>query len=81
MFLYVCDDSLAPSASMPVPLMQLSVVKVKYAYTFSIFEPFHLVVADSSPFTKVPSRKILLYFDAFCFLCTVRRHENPLTFV
>ncbi len=47
-------------------------VKVKYAYTFSIFEPFHLVDDDdddddSSPFTKVPSQKILLYFDALCF--------------
>jgi hypothetical protein len=49
---------------------------VKYAYTFSIFEPFHLVDDDDdddpSPFTKVPSRKILLYFDALCFLCTVK---------
>jgi len=43
MFLYVCDDSLAPSASMPFPLMQVSgiLLKVKYAYTLSIFEsPF-----------------------------------------
>jgi hypothetical protein len=46
---------------------------VKYAYTFSIFELFHLVDDDddddddSSPFTKVPSWKILLYFDALCF--------------
>jgi hypothetical protein len=36
---------------------------------------------DSSPFTKVSSRKILLYFDALGFLCTVRQHENPLTCV
>jgi hypothetical protein len=58
---------------------------MKYAYTFSIFEPFHLVDDDDddddSLFTKVPSQKILLYFDALCFLCTVRQHENPLTFV